>query len=83
MSGFVLLIPTSKISTTKVVCLWLISSSVLAADSYSFLGWTKLTGSTKADYGTSVAVSGDGSIYATGYTYGAITGQSSAGNVFF
>ena len=48
-------------------------------DSFGALLWTRQTGTTTSDYGYGVAVSGDGSIFVTGYTAGALNGQVSAG----
>ena len=48
-------------------------------DSSGTLLWTRQTGTIGSDAGWSVAVSGDGSIFITGYTYGTLNDQVSAG----
>ena len=48
-------------------------------DSTGSVLWTSQQGSSSNDYGYGVAVSGDGFIYITGYTYGgSLNGQSSS-----
>ncbi len=59
--------------------LWLVAARVLAEKGYSAIGWTEETGTNTVDQGYAVAVSDDGSIYATGVTGGALNGQVSAG----
>ena len=44
-------------------------------DSTGSVLWTSQQGTTGADEGYTVAVSGDGFIYATGYTSGSLNGQ--------
>ncbi len=55
---------------------------LLKYDSSGALLWTKQTGTTAGDYGKSVAVSGDGFIYVTGVTSGALNGQVYAGGEY-
>jgi hypothetical protein len=52
---------------------------LLKFNSSGALLWTRQTGTTQSDNGNDVAVSGDGSIFVTGYTTGALNGQVSAG----
>ena len=59
--------------------LWLVAARVLAEEGYSAIGWTDQTGTTVNDEGFGVAISGDDSIYISGYTSGALNGQLSAG----
>mgnify|MGYP000664762751 CR=1 FL=1 len=42
--------------------------------------WTTQWGTVNGDVGSSVAVDASGAIYVTGYTYGALDGNTSAGN---
>ena len=60
---------------------YLVNSDIflLQYDSSGDLLWTRQTGTTGEDQGNGVAVSGDGLIYVTGYTYGSLNGQVSAG----
>ena len=59
--------------------LWIVAARVLAEEGYSEIGWTEQTGTADYDAGYGVAVSGDGSIFVTGSTYGTLNGQVSAG----
>ena len=59
--------------------LWLVAARAGADDGYSSLGWTRQTGTSSYDEGLGLAVSGDGSIFVTGFTPGALNGQVSAG----
>ena len=52
---------------------------LLKYDSSGALLWTRQTGTTGTDIGYGVAVSGDGSIYVTGFTQGSLNGQVYAG----
>ena len=52
---------------------------LLKYNSSGALLWTRQTGTTNEDVGYGVAVSGDGSIFVTGRTSGALNGQVSAG----
>ncbi len=52
---------------------------LLKYNSSGALLWTRQIGATVYDIGYGVAVSGDGFIFVTGYTYGALNGQVSAG----
>ena len=52
---------------------------LLKYNSSGALLWTRQTGTTGGDQGYVVAVSGDGSIYITGYTEGSLNGQVSSG----
>ena len=52
---------------------------LLKYNSSGALLWTRQTGTTGNNQGESVAVSGDGSIFVTGTTGGALNGQVSAG----
>lgn len=48
-------------------------------DSLGSLIWTAQTGTSDNDYGVGITVGEDGSVYVTGYTYGNLNGQPSAG----
>ena len=48
-------------------------------DSFGALLWTRQTGTIGGDFGYGVSVSGDGSIFITGYTSGSLSSQVSAG----
>jgi hypothetical protein len=74
-----LLLRSSRPVMGVATALWLVAARVLADEGYSALGWTEQTGTTTNDIGYGVAVSGDGSIFVTGSTYGALNGQVSAG----
>ncbi len=52
---------------------------LLKYNSSGSLLWTRQTGTTSQDEGYGVAISGDGFIYVTGDTYGALNGQTSTG----
>ena len=41
--------------------------------------WTSQQGTSGADFGQGVAVSGDGFVYVTGYTGGSLNGQPTKG----